>query len=817
MSQTEYRNFSIAHRLEHRLRVLIPALRKDSERMYILAILLNKRDGIEQVKLAPAIGSITIGFDSQRLPADNLLLLLDSVINNLGRTNRSGLQAIRRKNQHPRTKRQDILLGVGGMSCSSCALYLEMLLQRHPDVAKASVNYLAETARIQSYLSKQELCDLIAANGYQAYAIDSLSERKLALELEQMHVQQARQHLKVMAVFSVPVALLGLLKIRSRPLLLLQALLAAPVVFLGGSDIFVKAWQQAKRGSADTNSLIAIGIAATYTYSLPALWWPQRHVYFETATAIIDFVMLGRYLEKIAKHKMVRDIRRLVDLQPHQATLLDDNEERLVDAERIAVGDIVLVRPGEKIPVDGIVVKGLSSVDETSVTGHASPCIKEPGHQVYDGSVNVTGALQVRATATGKETLLSGLIHMVDQSQASKLVLQTSADRFAALFVPAIMGLSFATFGTWVLKGAGTGHALANAIAVLLISCPCALGLAGPAATTVGSSRAARRGIYIRHGEALETAAAIDLVIFDKTGTLTQGDATITDLFNVSALDDDRLLQLAASAEFNSAHHIGRAIVRQAKQADIELLEASRFRSMPDQGIRAEVSGYSILLGNDSWMQQHHVATDTLRATAEKLGQQGKTVTYLAIDQQAAALFGLTDPLRADAARVVQILSDQGIETLMVTGDSEAVAKSVAEQVGIENWHSEADPVKKLRLIRELQQQGRRVAMVGDGVNDAPALAAADLSMAIGHATDIAIASSDLILQNSEIGRVEDAIILSRETLSNIRQNLFWAFTYNAVAIPFAVAGKLSPTIASASMALSSVSIVANSLRLNKR
>lgn len=817
MSQTEYRNFSVAHRLTHRLRVLIPTLRKDSERMHILAILLNKREGIEHVKLAPAIGSITIHFDSQRLPADNLLLLLDSVVSNLGRTNRSGLQAIQRKNQHPSNKRQDILLGVGGMSCSSCALYLEMLLQRHPDVVKATVNYLAETAHIQSYLSKQELCDLIAANGYQGYAIDSLSERKLALELEQKHVQQARRHLEAIGVFSAPVALLGLLNIRSRPLLLLQALLAAPVVLLGGREIFVKAWNQAKRGSADTNSLIAIGIAATYGYSLPALWWPQRHVYFGTATAIIDFVMLGRYLEKVAKNKMVRDIRRLVDLQPHQATLLEGKEERLVDADRIAVGDIVLVRPGEKIPVDGIVIKGLSSVDETSVTGHASPCIKEPGQPVYDGSLNVTGALQVRATATGKDTVLSGLVHMVDQSQASKLVLQTSADRFAALFVPAIMGLSFATFGTWYLKGAGTGHALANAIAVLLISCPCALGLAGPAATTVGSSRAARRGIYIRNGEAMETAAAIDLVIFDKTGTLTQGDATITDLFNISGFDDDRLLQLAASAEFNSAHHIGRAIVRQARQSEIELLDASRFHSMPDQGIRADVAGHGILLGNDSWMQQHQVATDALRATAEKLGQQGKTVSYLAIDRQAAALFGLADPLRADAERVVQILNDQGIETLMVTGDTEAVAKSVAEQVGIENWHSEADPVKKLSLIRELQQQGRRVAMVGDGINDAPALASADLSMAIGHAPDIAIASSDLILQNSEIGRVEDAILLSRETLSNIRQNLFWAFTYNAVAIPFAVAGKLSPTMASAAMALSSVSIVANSLRLNKK
>ncbi|WP_031434086.1 heavy metal translocating P-type ATPase [Methylomarinum vadi] len=817
MNPVDYRNFSIAHRLTRRLRIVAPALRRDPERIHVLAILLNKREGITKVKVVPDIASVTIHFDPKLLPADNLLRLLDSVIDNLGRKPRAGIRAIRRKNRHPRKSQQNVLLGIGGMSCSSCSLYLEMLLQRHPDVVKANVNYLAETAHIQSYLSREELCDLIAANGYQAYAIDSLSERKLALQLEQRHLRQARDQLKALAVFSVPVALLGLLNLRSRPLLLVQALLTAPVVFVGGRDIFNKAWNHAKQGSANMDSLIALGVAATYVYSLPALLRPQRHVYFGAATAIIDFVKLGRYLEEVAKNKMVRDIRRLVDLQPQQSTLLRNGNEEMVSADRIAVGDIVLIRSGERIPVDGIVVKGLSGVDETSVTGSSVPSIKESGHRVFDGSLNLSGALQVRATAIGKDTLLSGLIHMVDQAQASKLTMQTTADRFAALFVPGIVGLSFATFSGWLLKGASTGHALANAIAVLLISCPCALGLAGPAATMVGSGRAARRGIYIRNGEALETAAAIDLVIFDKTGTLTQGDASITDLFNVSDFNDDRLVQLAASAEFNSAHYIGRAVVRRAKQAHIELLESSRFHSMPDQGIRAEVAGHQILLGNRSWMQKHQVAIDTLRATAEKLGQQGKTVTYLAVDRQAAALFGLTDPLRTDAERVVQMLQDQGIETLMVTGDSEAVAKTIAGQVGIATWHAEADPAKKLYLIRELQRQGRRVAMVGDGINDAPALAAADLSLAIGHGADIAIASSDLILHNAEIGRVEDAIALSRETLGNIRQNLFWAFTYNAVAIPFAVAGKLTPTIASAAMALSSVSIVANSLRLNKK
>lgn len=816
MSQDGYQNFTIAHQLKRRLRIIVPALRKDHERAHILAILLYKRDGIEQVRAVPDIASVTIEFEPERLPADNLLRLLDSVLPNIGQKPRAGLRALQRKHKHPDQPLRDFVFGIGGMSCTSCALYLEMLLKRQPEVVSASVNYLSETARVKSWLNQDELFALIDANGYRALAIDSLSERKQMLELEHKRLQADARRLKTLSMLSVPIGLLGLFGLRSRKLLWLQFLLSTPLIFVGGRDIFRKTIAQAKQGAANMDSLIALGVGAAYAYSLPALFLPARHVYFGTATAIIDFVLIGRYLEVRAKNTMIGNIRKLVDLQPQTATVLRENQEVTLNTELIAAGDIVLVRPGEKIPADGIVMKGLSTVDETRVTGSSALSVKEKGHQVYEGSLNGSGVLLVRATAAGKDSVLANLIHMVDQSQTAKLQIQTTVDRFCALFVPGVILLSAGTFGGWLYAGERAAHALSNAIAVLLISCPCALGLATPSATMVGNNRAAQRGIYIRNGEALEFAAGIDTVVFDKTGTITEGNAEITDLLNISSLDDERLLQLAASAERNSEHFLARAIIRHTRALHVELLESSGFFSQADQGIRADVADHKILLGTPAWLEQHGVDCQLMQASARRLSAQGKILVYLAIDRQLAGLMALTDPIRAEAVQAIRALHAQHIDTLMVTGDNEIVAHLVAGQIGIDRIHAAAGPSEKLRLVRELQQQGHRVAMVGDGMNDAPALAAADLSLAIDKGTDIAIESSDLILLNGDISRVSDAIVLSRETLANIRQNLFWAFGYNAIAVPFAVAGKLTPTLASAAMALSSVSIIFNSLRLNK-
>ena len=566
---TDFKHFTLVHQTTRRVRLIAPSLRKDQERAYVLEIVLRKRAGIDAVKIVPAIASVTIHFDPECLPVANLLRLLEAVIGNLGLKPRQTINAIKHKNIPPSLVLQDVVIGIGGMSCASCALFLEMMLQREPYVTKATVNYVTETARITGYLPKEQLFSIVSANGYQAFSIDSLTERKLLFDVENKHVLKAKNQLVTLGVLSLPVTLLSLLRSRSLPLLLLQALFATPVVFWEGRDIFKKALKQAKQGSANMDSLIALGVGAAYGYSLVALFRGSRHVYFSAATGIIDFVLLGRYLEELAKRKVVNDIRKLVNLQPLVATLLRDDEAIKISADEIRVNDILLIRPGEKIPADGVVVKGLSSVDESTVTGSSTPSIKESGHKVYDGCINGSGVLHVRATATGKDTMLSGLIHMVDEAQASKLQIQKTVDAFSSVFVPSVIVLSGVTFGGWLLAGERVGQALANAIAVLLISCPCALGMATPAATMVGTGQAARRGIYIRKGEALETAATIDIVIFDKTGTLTEGHANVTDFLNVSPLADESIIQLAASAEFNSEHYLAQALVRYAKARNI--------------------------------------------------------------------------------------------------------------------------------------------------------------------------------------------------------------------------------------------------------
>jgi len=812
----EFNHFILVHQLKRRIRLIAPSLRKDQERAYILEMLLSKRQGIEAVKIVPAIASVTIHFDPESLPVANLLQLLETVIANLGLQPRRAINVTKQKNTHSGKDLHHFVIGIGGMSCASCALFLEMVLQREPDITEASVNYVAETASVKGYLSKQSLFNLIAANGYQAYSIDSLAERKLLFDLEGRHLLVAKKQVAALSLLSLPVLLLSLLRSRSRGLVLLQSVFATPVVFWGARDIFKKALNQAKQGAANMDSLIALGVGAAYSYSIPALFRGSRHVYFDAATGIINFVLLSRYLEELAKRKVVHDIRKLVNLQPQHATLLRNGEEIRISADKIRVDDIVLIRPGEKIPADGVVVKGLSSVDESMVTGASTPGIKESGHKVYDGSINGSGVLHIRATATGKDTVLSGLIHMVDQAQASKLHIQKTVDALSSVFVPSVLVLSALTFGGWWLAGEGVAHALANAIAVLLISCPCALGLATPAATMVGTGQAARRGIYIRNGEALETAATIDMVIFDKTGTITEGNAHVTDMLNISDLDDESIIQLAASAEFNSEHFLGQALVHYAKAHGISRLESGHFHSIPDQGIRADVGDHKLLLGNEEWLKGQQIDLTALKATSKTLARQGKTLIYLAIDQHAAALFAVSDQIRFNARTVIKRLHDEAIETMMVSGDTEEAARPVAGQVGIETLVAKASPAKKLDIIRGLQQQGRRVAMIGDGVNDAPALAAADLGLAIDRGTGIALHAADLILVNGDIGKVAEAIAISKQTVGVIRQNLFWAFGYNAVAIPFAVAGKLNPTIASAAMALSSLSVIINSLRLNR-
>jgi len=805
----------VVHRTRHRIRLFAPALRGDRERAYLYEILLRKHSAIGSVRVSLAIGSVTVYFDPDRLAADKLVVLLDTVLGNLGRAPlAAGVSGAAGTAAGPE---RDFHLALEGMTCISCALLIEMLLRRDPRVSRASVNFATETAQIRTSMTREQLYGTIGNLGYRAQPMDSLSQRRLQLAREQDRIGSAWQHCFWSAVLSVPTVLIGMFAPHSRLMGWAQLAVSAPVVLWGGRAFFEKAWRLARRRAANMDSLVALGVGAAYAYSLISLIIGRREYYFEAAAGIVTFVLMGRYLDEKARGQAHDAIRRLIDLQPHTATVLRNGTEAVVHIDDVSVGDLLLVRPGECIPADGEVVQGLSTVDESMLTGESMPVIKEAGHKVTGGCINGNGSLRVRVTAVGADTVLSGIVHLVDQAQASRLPIQKLVDRVSSVFVPAVVVISGLTFAGWLAAGAGFGAAFGNAITVLLIACPCALGLATPAAIMVATGQAARRGIFIRNGESLEMASKLSAVVFDKTGTITEGRPQVTDCANLSRLSETELLQLAAAAESHSEHFLGKAIVAHARERGVGWVEPEEFRAQPGQGICAVVADTTVVIGNRHWLQEEKVR---LGSRGDKLAAQfagqGKTPVWMALDGKLAALFGIADKPRDNARDAISRLQDQGVQTLMATGDVAAAAEHIAALVGIERVIAQAQPEQKLAIIRELQAQGEKVGMIGDGINDAPALAAADVSLAIGGGTDIAMQTADITLINGDISKAAEAMGLSRFTLRVIRQNLFWAFGYNVVAIPVAALGKLNPMIASAAMAMSSISVVLNSLRLQK-
>lgn len=807
------KNFQIVHQLARRIRIVSPILKNDQERAYIFEIILKKRPEIKRVKTVWEIGSVVIEFDPAGLPKKNLLILLEAVLGNIAHKNPT---LPHHEKKHFDGTIQDIDLAVEGMSCASCALLIEMVLKRDERVKTASVNFGTSTLNVQGQLTKDDVNKLITQIGYQTYPMDTLAQRKKLIEKEHNRVATARNRFVWSAILSTPVILAGMAMVTSRKLHWMQLALTTPVVFWAGFPFFAKAWRLARQRAANMDSLIALGVGSAYGYSLPAFLRRSGHLYFEAAAAIITFVLLGRYLEERAKGKAGEAIRQLVDLQPQTATRINGEIEEIVDVDALEIDDIILVRPGEKIPTDGVVIHGVSTVDESMVTGESLPVVKNSGNKVIGGCVNGSGALRVQVTAIGMDTVLAGIVHMVDQAQSTKLPIQKHVDRISAVFVPSVMALSALTLVGWLAAGASFSFAFGNAITVLLIACPCALGLATPAAIMVGAGQAAREGIYIRNGESLETAAKLNVIVFDKTGTITEGKPKVTDLLKLSRLSETNLIKLAASAEHNSEHFLGKAIVLYAAEKNINLEPCTHFQSETGRGIEAEIDGKKILLGNKAWLIEQSVSIDGLQNAAGEFASQGKTPVFMAINGKEAAVFGIADKARPDAAAAILRLKKQGIETLMVTGDTEKTAHYIAAKVGIETVIANATPEQKLTVIRDYQAQGKKVGMIGDGINDAPALAAADVGFAIGTGTDVAIESADMTLVQGDISKVTAGIELSKKTITVIKQNLFWAFGYNVIAIPIAAAGRLNPMIASAAMALSSVSVIVNSLRLNK-
>ena len=809
------RHFRLEHQLRRRIRISAPSLRNDPERVYALDILLRKRPAIRDVRAIPALGGLVVHFDPLQLPVPNLCTLLDAVIPNLGAAHHKKAGDLA---SLPRTDQErEVQFAVEGISCASCALLIELVLRRDPRIRQATVNMAYETGMVYGDIPKDDLYDHIHRLGYTALPLDTVSQRKLLMEREDRRLSESRRRAILAAVLSLPVTIIAMAEWKGAIWRWAQWLLSTPIVFWSGKPFLTKAIKLAKQRSANMDSLIVLGVGAAYVYSSAALFLRRPYLYFDAASGIVCFVLLGRYLEEKAKGRAHAAIRRLLDLQPPTANLVRDGQVITVHVDELAIDDLILIRPGEKIPTDGIVTEGLSTVDEAMLTGESLPVVNGPGHEVVGGCINGNGALQVRVTAIGADTVLAGIIHMVDQAQSSKLPIQKTVDSISAVFVPSVMAIGGITFSVWLLTGAGFTTAFATGITVLLIACPCALGLATPAAIMVGTGQAAQRGIYIRNGESLETATHIDTIIFDKTGTITEGKPYVTDYTNFSELEDDVLLALVGSAEVRSEHFLGKAVVEFAKSRGCRLTDPDEFQVVPGRGLKARIQGRDLVIGNQSWMESLGIGLAPVGQLHLQLAHDGKTPVFCVVDEQLAALIGIADKPRDNATEAIDRLHRRGVRTIMVTGDIHAAAYFVARQVGIDEVVAQARPERKLEIVRELQAQGRKVGMIGDGINDAPALAAADVGFAIGTGTDVAIETADLTLVNGDITKVADALEISSETLKVIKQNLAWAFGYNTLAIPIAAVGKLNPMIASLTMALSSISVVLNSLRLQRR
>jgi len=809
-------NFEIAHLLRRRVRIIIPQFKQDRERMYAFDILLRKRPSIRSVKVVPGIGSLTIDFDPSTFTRLQLLRLIDAVIPNLGDSDQGPI-----KSDQPLSSTgeiRDLNFAVEGMSCSSCALFIEMRLKRDPRVKRVTINMASQSGSIYGDIPPEEVYQIVDSMGYSALPLDTVSQRKVLIEREEIRLAEAKRRALWAAVLSVPVTIIAMTEWRGSFWRWTQFFLSTPIVLWSGKPFFDKARKLARQGTANMDSLIVLGVGAAYVYSTAALFFRKPYLYFDAAAGIICFVLLGRYLEEKAKGRAHAAIRKLLDLQPPTANVLRNGSIVTVAVDQLALGDRILIRPGEKIPADGLVLLGLSTVDEAMLTGESLPVIKTIGHSVVGGCINGTGSLEVEVTAIGAQSVLAGIIHMVDQAQSSKLPIQKTVDQISAVFVPAVVTISGLTFATWLLAGAGFTTAFATGITVLLIACPCALGLATPAAIMVGTGQAAQKGIYIRNGESLEMATHLDTIIFDKTGTITEGKPYVTDFWNVSGLTDEDLIGCIASAETRSEHFLGKAIVAYADSKMINrAFVLEQFEATPGRGVSAHIEGSHYLVGNQAFLEESNIDLSTLTAPLDQLNKQGKTPVFCARDGHVAALFAIADQSRQDAPEAIARLNKLGIRTIMVTGDTQSTALFIAAQVGITDVIAHASPERKLEIVRQLQTQGHKVGMIGDGINDAPALAAADVGFAIGTGTDVAIETADLTLLNGDITKVAEALELSTATLKIIKQNLAWAFGYNILAIPVASFGRLNPMIASMTMALSSVSVVMNSLRLQKK
>ncbi|NPV74539.1 MAG: copper-translocating P-type ATPase [Pelotomaculum sp.] len=726
-------------------------------------------------------------------------------------------------------------LKLSGMSCAACAARIENGLNKLPGVARAAVNFATEKAIVEfdpAEIDVPRIKKAVADIGYRAYEVDDRTTAGLEREEREREIRRQKSLVIFSGILSAPLVVYMLAMVfnlhHKIPAFFLnpyfQFALATPVQFIAGANFYKEAYVALRGRSANMSVLVALGTTAAYLYSAAATFFGGRigvsEVYYETGAIIITLVLLGKTLETIAKGRTSEAIKKLIGLQARNARVIRNGQEIEIPVEEVEVGDLVVVRPGEKIPVDGVVKEGYSTVDESMLTGESVPVDKKAGDGVIGATINKLGTFKFEATKVGKDTALAQIIKIVEEAQGSKAPIQRMADVISAYFVPAVVAAALITFFAWYYFGAPGNftRSLLNFTAVLVIACPCALGLATPTSIMVGTGKGAENGILIKSGEYLEKAHKLTAVILDKTGTITKGEPALTDLIPAPEYSgcENALLQIAGSAEKNSEHPLAQAVVNYAAGKGVVLKDPQQFKAIPGHGVAAELEGRKVLLGTRKLMKDNNIDISGLLADVEKLEEEGKTVMFMAVDGRMAAVIGVADIIKENSREAVAQLKEMDLEVWMLTGDNRRTARAIARQVGIENVLAEVLPGEKAQQVEELRKQGKVVGMVGDGINDAPALAAADVGFAIGTGADVAIEAADITLMRGDLRGIVTAIRLSRATIKNIKQNLFWALIYNTVGIPVAALGLLNPVIAGAAMAFSSVSVVTNALRLRR-
>jgi P-type Cu+ transporter len=768
---------------------------------------LNKMDGVE-ANVNLAMEKATIEYD----PAKQSVRDIQEKIEKLG----YGVAT------------EKVMLDIEGMTCAACAARIEKGLQRMEGVERATVNLATNSAVVEykeGIISVEAILEKIKKLGYKGQV--RKEEESTGVKEEQL--KQKQRQLMISIVLSLPLLYtmiahlpfdLGL----PMPDWLMnpwvQLLFATPVQFYIGGPFYVGAYRALRNKSANMDVLVALGTSAAYFYSLAeavktignAHYMPN--LYFETSAVLITLVLVGKYFEARAKGRTTEAISKLLSLQAKEALVVRDGKEVKVPLEQVVVGDTIVVKPGEKIPVDGIVIAGSSAVDESMITGESIPVDKKEGDRVIGATINTTGTLTIQAEKVGKDTALANIVKIVEEAQGSKAPIQRLADVISGIFVPIVVGIAVLAFVVWYffVTPGDLPKALEVGIAVLVIACPCALGLATPTSIMVGTGKGAEHGILFKGGEYLEKTHKINAVLLDKTGTVTKGKPEVTDVIEFQ----EGMLDYAVSAESGSEHPLAQAVVEYGKRQQIPVKPLERFTALAGHGIEATVAGKRVLVGTRKLMKENNVDMSQHEAKMVQLETEGKTAMLVAIDGELAGIIAVADTIKENAKEAIRALKQMGIDVYMVTGDNERTAKAIAEQAGIDHVYAEVLPEDKASIVETLQREGKRVAMVGDGINDAPALAKADIGMAIGTGTDVAIETADVTLVGGDLAHIPKAVELSRKTMTNIRQNLFWALFYNTIGIPVAAAGLLEPWIAGAAMAFSSVSVVTNALRLKR-